>query len=229
MQLKAESFNITRRATNTAAAASPRISLLAAISRMSQNRHSKSSNELSRSLGSRPHSINYQSGTLSSRQRPLVPTINDFQIIKPISKGAYGRVYLARKKTTGDLYAIKVLKKIDMVRKNMVDNVMAEKTALSIANCPYVVKLFYSFQSQDNLYLVMEYLIGGDLASLLQMFGYLEEDMAVFYIAEVVLALEYLHSHCIIHRDIKPDNMLIDPKGHCKLTDFGLSRVQLGE
>eukprot|EP00124_Ichthyophonus_hoferi_P002268 Ihof_evm3s148 gene=Ihof_evmTU3s148 len=156
-----------------------------------------------------------------------VPTISDFEILKPISRGKYGRVYLARKKVSRDLYAIKVLKKADMVHKNMVDNVIAEKTALAIANNPYVVRLYYSFQSRDHLYLVMEFLPGGDLASLLQNFIVFDEEMAAFYIAEVVLALEYLHTHGIIHRDIKPDNMLVTQSGHCKLTDFGLSRVQL--
>ncbi|CAG8568211.1 15635_t:CDS:10, partial [Acaulospora colombiana] len=132
-----------------------------------------------------------------------IPSIQDFEIIKPISRGAFGKVYLARKKTTGDLYAIKILKKVDM--------------------------LFYAFQSQDYLYLVMEYLIGGDLSSLLQCFERFSEDMARMYTAEVVLALEYLHSSGITHRDLKPDNMLITSEGHIKLTDFGLSRISIPE
>ncbi|KNC84722.1 hypothetical protein SARC_03063 [Sphaeroforma arctica JP610] len=135
----------------------------------------------------------------SNRNRGL-PNIKDFEILKPISKGAYGRVYLAKKRTTRDLYAIKMLRKDDMVRKNMVDNVLAEKKALALADNPYIVKLYYSFQSKDNLYMVMEYLIGGDVSNLLQSFGVFEEDMAAFYIAEVALALEYLHDHGVIHR-----------------------------
>eukprot|EP01134_Creolimax_fragrantissima_P005918 CFRG5918T1 len=158
-----------------------------------------------------------------------VPSITDFEILKPISKGAFGKVYLARKITTRDLYAIKVMNKADMIRKNLVANVLAEKIALSMSANPHVVKLYYSFQSTTALYLVMEYLIGGDVYSLLQNFGVFDEDMAAFYVAEVVLALEYLHNLHIVHRDIKPDNMLIDHNGHLKLTDFGLSRVQLKE
>ncbi|CAG8627203.1 16479_t:CDS:10, partial [Gigaspora rosea] len=158
-----------------------------------------------------------------------VPSIQDFEIIKPISRGAFGKVYLARKKTTGDLYAIKILKKVDMVRKNMVNHVLAERRVLSLSRTPFVVKLFYAFQSQDYLYLVMEYLIGGDLSSLLQCFERFEEDMARMYTAEVVLALEYLHSNGITHRDLKPDNMLITSEGHIKLTDFGLSRISIPE
>ncbi len=83
-----------------------------------------------------------------------IPSIQDFEIIKPISRGAFGKVYLARKKTTGDLYAIKILKKVDMVRKNMVNHVLAERRVLSLSRTPFVVKLYYAFQSQDYLYLV---------------------------------------------------------------------------
>ncbi|CAG8437191.1 10667_t:CDS:10 [Ambispora gerdemannii] len=158
-----------------------------------------------------------------------IPSIQDFEIIKPISRGAFGKVYLVRKKTTGDLYAIKILKKVDMVRKNMVNHVLAERRVLSLSRTPYVVKLYYAFQSQDYLYLVMEYLIGGDLSSLLQVFGTFDEEMARMYTAEVVLALEYLHSNGITHRDLKPDNMLITSEGHIKLTDFGLSRINIPE
>ncbi|PKK70134.1 kinase-like protein [Rhizophagus irregularis] len=158
-----------------------------------------------------------------------IPSIQDFEIIKPISRGAFGKVYLARKKTTGDLYAIKILKKVDMVRKNMVNHVLAERRVLSLSRTPFVVKLYYAFQSQDYLYLVMEYLIGGDLSSLLQNFERFEEEMAKMYTAEVVLALEYLHNNGITHRDLKPDNMLITSEGHIKLTDFGLSRISIPE
>ncbi|KAI8601934.1 kinase-like domain-containing protein [Dissophora ornata] len=154
-----------------------------------------------------------------------VPSIQDFEIIKPISRGAFGSVYLARKKTTKDLYAIKILKKADMVRKNMVNHVLAERRVLALTRTPFVVQLFYAFASKDYLYLVMEYVIGGDLSSLLAVFGSFDEDMAKMYIAECVLALEYLHSNGITHRDLKPDNMLVNAEGHIKLTDFGLSRI----
>ncbi|KAF9352546.1 hypothetical protein BGX26_009666 [Mortierella sp. AD094] len=158
-----------------------------------------------------------------------VPSIQDFEIIKPISRGAFGKVYLARKKTTKDLYAIKILKKADMVRKNMVSHVLAERRVLALTRTPFVVQLFYAFSSKDYLYLVMEYVIGGDLSSLLAVFGSFDEDMAKMYIAECVLALEYLHSNGITHRDLKPDNMLVNAEGHIKLTDFGLSRITVLE
>ncbi|KAL8132778.1 hypothetical protein AgCh_008311 [Apium graveolens] len=154
-------------------------------------------------------------------------SIDDFEIIKPISRGAFGRVFLAKKRTTGDLFAIKVLKKADMIRKNAVESILAERDILIAVRNPFVVRFFYSFTCRENLYLVMEYLNGGDLYSLLRNLGCLDEDVARVYIAEVVLALEYLHSLRIVHRDLKPDNLLIAHDGHLKLTDFGLSRVGL--
>ncbi|EOA29736.1 hypothetical protein CARUB_v10012823mg [Capsella rubella] len=167
----------------------------------------------------------------SLRTSPVHPrdrtSIDDFEIIKPISRGAFGRVFLAKKRTTGDLFAIKVLKKADMIRKNAVESILAERDILINVRNPFVVRFFYSFTCRDNLYLVMEYLNGGDLYSLLRNLGCLEEDIVRVYIAEVVLALEYLHSEGVVHRDLKPDNLLIAHDGHIKLTDFGLSKVGL--
>ncbi|CAG8579485.1 10890_t:CDS:2 [Paraglomus occultum] len=158
--------------------------------------------------------------------KPSQPSIKDFEIIKPISKGAFGSVYLSKKRTTGDYYAIKVLKKSDMIAKNQVTNVKAERMILMTqTDSPFVVKLYFSFQSKDYLYLVMEYLNGGDCAALVKAIGGLPEDWARKYLAEVVLGLEYLHNRGIVHRDLKPDNLLIDQNGHLKLTDFGLSRI----
>ncbi|KAL2913606.1 hypothetical protein HK105_206908 [Polyrhizophydium stewartii] len=146
------------------------------------------------------------------------PNINDFEIIKPISRGAFGKVYLSKKRTTQDLYAIKILRKDDMVRKNMVSQVLAERQALALSNNDFVVRLFYAFQNKEYLYLVMEYLLGGDLSSLLCAWGVFPEDMCRIYGAEVVIALSHLHSNGITHRDLKPDNMLITAEGHIKLT-----------
>ncbi|KAL3473342.1 hypothetical protein BJX99DRAFT_233793 [Aspergillus californicus] len=160
--------------------------------------------------------------------RPVPQSIKDFEIIKPISKGAFGSVYLTKKKTTGEYYAIKVLKKADMVAKNQVTNVKAERAIMMWqGESDFVAKLYWTFSSKDYLYLVMEYLNGGDCASLVKILGGLPEDWAKKYIAEVVLGVEHLHSRGIVHRDLKPDNFLIDQKGHLKLTDFGLSRMGL--
>ncbi|KAF8631556.1 hypothetical protein AX15_002310 [Amanita polypyramis BW_CC] len=175
------------------------------------------------------------SGPLSPRQASCAPlsrttpaSIKDFDIIKPISKGAFGSVFLAKKKATGDYYAIKVLKKADMIAKNQITNVKAERMILmKQAESPFVAKLYFTFQSKDNLYLVMEYLNGGDCAALIKSLGCLPEEWTRQYVAEVVLGLEYLHQRGIVHRDLKPDNLLIDQYGHLKLTDFGLSRIGL--
>ncbi|XWS37696.1 hypothetical protein CRYUN_Cryun19dG0067200 [Craigia yunnanensis] len=169
----------------------------------------------------------------SLRASPINPcakdrtSIEDFEILKPISRGAFGRVFLSRKRATGDFFAIKVLKKADMIRKNAVESILAERNILISVRNPFVVRFFYSFTCRENLYLVMEYLNGGDLFSLLRNLGCLDEVMGRVYIAEVVLALEYLHSLNVIHRDLKPDNLLIGQDGHLKLTDFGPSKVGL--
>ena len=150
-------------------------------------------------ISSGPVSPRLPSATPLSRTTPT--SIKDFEIIKPISKGAFGSVFLAKKKATGDYYAIKVLKKADMIAKNQITNVKAERMILmKQAESPFVAKLFFTFQSKDNLYLVMEYLNGGDCAALIKSLGALPEEWAKNYVAEVVLGLEYLHQRGIIHR-----------------------------
>lgn len=153
------------------------------------------------------NSICSPSGPLSPRQssaplsRTTPTSIKDFEIIKPISKGAFGSVFLAKKKVTGDYYAIKVLKKADMIAKNQITNVKAERMILMTqAESPFVAKLYFTFQSKENLYLVMEYLNGGDCAALIKSLGCLPEEWTRNYIAEVVLGLEYLHQRGVVHR-----------------------------
>ncbi|KAK3078719.1 hypothetical protein LTS18_006798, partial [Coniosporium uncinatum] len=164
--------------------------------------------------------------TSNPQPRAVQTSIKDFEIIKPISKGAFGSVYLSKKKSTGDYYAIKVLRKADMVAKNQVTNVKAERAIMMWqSESDFVAKLYWTFSSKEFLYLVMEYLNGGDCASLIKVLGGLPEDWAKKYLGEVVLGVEHLHSRGIVHRDLKPDNLLIDQKGHLKLTDFGLSRM----
>lgn len=163
-----------------------------------------------------------------SQPRAQPPSIKDFEIVKPISKGAFGSVYLSKKKLTGEYFAIKVLRKSDMIAKNQVTNVKAERAIMMWqGESDFVAKLYWTFSSKDYLFLVMEYLNGGDCASLVKILGGLTEDWAKKYVAEVVLGVEHLHSRGIVHRDLKPDNLLIDSKGHLKLTDFGLSRMGL--
>lgn len=175
-----------------------------------------------------PPSPRLNAAVSAPQARAVPPSIKDFEIIKPISKGAFGSVYLAKKKSTGDYFAIKVLKKADMVAKNQVTNVKAERAIMMWqGESEFVAKLYWTFSSKDYLYLVMEYLNGGDCASLIKILGGLPEDWAKKYLGEVILGVEHLHNRGIVHRDLKPDNLLIDQKGHLKLTDFGLSRMGL--
>ncbi|KAK4545740.1 hypothetical protein LTR36_002694 [Oleoguttula mirabilis] len=187
----------------------------------------QSSNALADALG-RPASPRLSAVVSQPQPRAVQTSIKDFEIIKPISKGAFGSVYLSKKKSTGDYFAIKVLKKADMVAKNQVTNVKAERAIMMWqGESDFVAKLYWTFSSKDYLYLVMEYLNGGDCASLIKVLGELPEDWTKKYIAEVVQCVQHLHSRQIVHRDLKPDNLLIDAKGHLKLTDFGLSRMGL--
>jgi serine/threonine protein kinase len=150
-------------------------------------------------------------------------SISEFEFIKRISSGAYARVFLAQKKRTGDIYAIKVIPKTGLRQKNEVRRVLAEKDILLNINSPSMIKFFYSIIGEHNLYLVMEYLPGGDLYSVLQNIGCLDEPDALIYAAQIVSALEFLRNSKVIHRDLKPDNILVDSSGRLRLTDFGLS------
>ncbi|KAL4154903.1 hypothetical protein PRNP1_007017 [Phytophthora ramorum] len=180
--------------------------------------------------------IESSDGFRAPRRASLKPasyrvSIRDFQIVKPISKGAFGKVYLARKKTTGDQYAIKVLAKEHLLRKKQIQQIETERNILASVVSPFVVKLFWTFQTKRNLFLVMEYLPGGDFMSLLECIVQLEEQVACVYIAEIAIALNHLHTKGCVHRDLKPDNILLSSTGHIKLTDFGLSEeaVTIGD
>ena len=151
-------------------------------------------------------------------------SIFDFVPIKIIGKGAFGEVRVCKYIPTGDLVAIKKMKKEEMHKKNQVLHVRAERDALSEAKNQWIVELKFSFQDQKFLYLGMEYLPGGDLMTLLMAKDILPEQDAKFYAAEMVLAIESVHDMGYIHRDLKPDNVLIDKDGHIKLSDFGLSK-----
>lgn len=156
------------------------------------------------------------------RQRRAKMSKSMFKKIKTLGIGAFGEVALVRKSDTNALYAIKTLRKADVLQRNQVGHVKAERDILAEANNDWVVKLYYSFQDSDNLYYVMDYIPGGDLMSLLIRKEIFSEELARFYIAELTLAIESVHKMGFIHRDIKPDNILIDRNGHIKLTDFGL-------
>lgn len=156
------------------------------------------------------------------------PTEEDFEVIKLISNGAYGAVHLVKHRRTQERHAIKKISKIDLIHRNEIEQVFLERDIMTLTNNSFVVSLFCTFETKNSLCLVMEYVEGGDVATLLKNInGPLNLDVARMYFVETTLAVEYLHSHDIIHRDLKPDNLLITASGHIKLTDFGLSKIGL--
>ncbi|CAL1286646.1 unnamed protein product [Larinioides sclopetarius] len=155
------------------------------------------------------------------------PSESDFETVKLISNGAYGAVYLVRHIKSRIRFAMKKISKHNLMLRNQVEQAFAERDIMSFTDNPFVVSMFCSFETKKHLCMVMEYVEGGDCATLLKNMGPLPVDLARFYFAETVLAVEYLHSYGIVHRDLKPDNLLITAMGHIKLTDFGLSKVGL--
>ena len=157
-------------------------------------------------------------------------SVNDFEMLALIGRGAFGEVRLVRERATGTPYAMKRLKKQDMIRRGQVDHVRSERNVLaSVSDLRYIVRLAYSFQDEAHLYLVMEYLPGGDIMTLLMRKDILAEDEARCYLAQALLAIGYVHSLGYAHRDIKPDNLLLDADGYLKLSDFGLCRPLFGD
>ena len=152
-------------------------------------------------------------------------SIRDYTSLAIIGRGAFGEVHVCREKKTGQIVAVKKIRKDVLKIKNQVIHVRNEQLFMSKVKSPWIVELKASFQEDDYLYLVMEYLPGGDFMNLLIKKDILTEDEAKFYTAELILAIENIHKLDCIHRDIKPDNVLIDKTGHIKLSDFGLAKV----
>ncbi|CAK1359842.1 Serine/threonine-protein kinase psk1 [Cercospora beticola] len=156
----------------------------------------------------------------------------DFEPVRCLGKGAFGTVHLVKQQCTGKLYAQKQFKKASLtVHKRLIEQTRTERNILeSVNRHPFVVKLYYAFQDQEKLYLILEYAQGGELFTHLAMEGMFTADTAAFYMAEMVLALEHLHQNVrVIYRDLKPENCLLDSEGHLLLTDFGLSKVSAEE
>ncbi|XP_023310898.1 ribosomal protein S6 kinase beta-1-like [Anoplophora glabripennis] len=157
----------------------------------------------------------------------------DFELRKVLGKGGYGKVFQVKKITGKDantVFAMKVLRKASIVR-NQKDtaHTKAERNILEEVKHPFIVDLIYAFQTGGKLYLILEYLSGGELFMHLEREGIFLEDTACFYLSEIILALEHLHGQGIIYRDLKPENILLDAQGHVKLTDFGLCKEHIRE
>lgn len=152
------------------------------------------------------------------------PSLDDFELLRLIGTGSFAKVLLVRHKATGQLFAMKVLKKEELFRRNQIDHTKTERLILATLRHPFMVKLRYSFQTDHKLYMVLDFVRGGELFYHLRRAGKFSEEQTRFYVAQVVLALDYLHRHDVIYRDLKPENILLGHDGHIKLTDFGLSK-----
>ncbi|XP_069864464.1 microtubule-associated serine/threonine-protein kinase 1-like isoform X1 [Dipodomys merriami] len=174
-----------------------------------------------------PEQDDLSEGRSSASKAKKPPGESDFDTIKLISNGAYGAVYLVRHRDTRQRFAMKKINKQNLILRNQIQQAFVERDILTFAENPFVVGMLCSFETRRHLCMVMEYVEGGDCATLLKNIGALPVEMARMYFAETVLALEYLHNYGIVHRDLKPDNLLITSMGHIKLTDFGLSKMGL--
>lgn len=162
---------------------------------------------------------------MQDKMMPL--TINDFSLLKVLGKGSYGKVMLVKKKDTGEIFAIKMLRKEHLIKRNQVIHTKTERFVLENVVHPFIVRMRYAFQNPEKLYFVLEYCPGGELFFHLQRAGRFDEDRARFYTTQLILALEHLHKNNIVYRDLKPENVLIDEDGFAKITDFGLSKENI--
>ncbi|KAK0627044.1 kinase [Immersiella caudata] len=167
------------------------------------------------------------SGKLEARYLRFLRTkeqLSNYSVVKTIGKGYFGEVKLVRKIQDGRVYALKRLFKSEMISKEQLPRVRAERDALAESDSEWVTKLYTTFQDNTSLYMLMEFCPGGDLMTILIKFQIFSEDITRFYAAEIINAIEAVHNLGFIHRDIKPDNILLDRGGHIKLADFGLSK-----
>lgn len=163
----------------------------------------------------------YERELLHKRRTKL--RLQQFHIVTQVGQGGYGEVFLARKRDTGELCALKRLRKRVLIKMDEVRHVLTERDILTASKSPWLVHLLYAFQDATHVYLAMEYVPGGDFRTLLNNSGVLREEHARFYISEMLVSVNELHKLGYIHRDLKPENFLIDATGHIKLTDFGLA------
>eukprot|EP00948_MAST-09A_sp_MAST-9A-sp1_P003657 g3657.t1 len=150
--------------------------------------------------------------------------MDHFEVMKVVGRGAFGKVLLVKKKNTGKIYAMKTLRKMEILKRKQISHTKTERQILQQVKHPFLISLKFAFQTNDKLFMVMEFAMGGELFFWLKQYGVFKEDRAKLYCAEVLLALDCLHKHEIVYRDLKPENILMDEEGHLKLADFGLAK-----
>ena len=148
----------------------------------------------------------------------------DFRVLKQLGEGSFGRVFRVQKKDTQQHYAMKTMKKQTLISNGQIRYAVTEAQIMKELDHPYVLKLEHCFQTPDNLHMVMDLCPNGDLSQQLDVRQYLDEPLARFLTAELILAIDYVHKRNIIFRDLKPENILIDSDGHIRLADFGLAK-----
>ncbi|KAI7876489.1 camp-dependent protein kinase 8 [Mucor mucedo] len=161
----------------------------------------------------------------AKRRSSVELNLKNFTLIRTLGTGSFGRVHLARSNMNQRFYAIKVLRKIDIVRLKQVEHTKHERAILSSVKYTFIVNLWGTFQDDGNLYMVLDYVPGGELFTFMRKCIKLQEDVAKFYAAEVLLTIAYLHTQNVIYRDLKPENILLDAQGHIKITDFGFAKI----
>ena len=159
---------------------------------------------------------------LRSHRRKM--KLSDFEMLKTIGRGAFGEVRLVKFKETGEVFAMKIMLKESLVDKNQVEHIRAERDVMTLADKQWIVTLYYTFQDDENLYMIEEYCSGGDMMGLLIRKDIFSEAATKFFICEMILGINSLHKIGYIHRDLKPDNFLLTSTGHVKLTDMGLCK-----
>ena len=166
----------------------------------------------------------WMTAILTAKERQPALSMDDFNIISVIGRGFYGKVMLVQRKTTGELFALKTVQKKRLIETHKAHTIIAERNSLMKAKHPFIVRLCFAFQTPAKFYLGLEYASGGELFYHMERCGALPVPEVRLYVAEIALALSYLHSLGIVYRDLKPENVMLDKKGHVKLTDFGLSK-----
>lgn len=150
--------------------------------------------------------------------------LSDLEMRETVGTGTFGRVRLVKHKGTGQYAALKILKKQEILRMKQVDHVMAEASLLQEIDHPFIVSMLRGYMDKNRLYILLEYVVGGELFSHLRKAGKFPNDVSKFYCAEVILAFDYLHNKTIVYRDLKPENILLDQDGNIKITDFGFAK-----